>query len=440
MQKRRLFVSIICMICLFGMVKPVLAQSPSLTGEGRRESSDSLSIYIATAIRNNPSVISEYNAYKAQVAGACGAGTLGDPTLQVGVFPKAMQHVNGKQIATFTVMQMFPWFGTLKAGRESMEYRAESAYQKFRADGIALAYDVQKQWYAILSTQEKIKAVKGKLDLLSDIVKLTTLTYSTQNAGRNSKMSDQLRLEAERHNLEEQAASLADQLRLQRQQLNLVMHRDADTPLSMPDTIALREMPEVSLQDIEANDPLLQKATADGKAYDAQERLASSKGKPTISVGLEYMLNGKVDMPVMPSMNGNDMLMPMVTVSLPIYRKKINMERQAAKYNKVSTEYSYQSRQDNIRSEYLSICQRAADVKRKVELYDKEVDLLDRTLSLMATEYSAGTTTLTDILETNRQYIDYALKKAEAYANYNTLVAECEKLASRYDCAQRFSK
>lgn len=418
-------------LCLIGLSLSLLSIVRPLKAQ------DSLSTYIAAAIRNNPAVISEYNAYKAQVSSACGAGILGDPTLQVGVFPKAMQHVNGKQIATFTLMQMFPWFGTLKAGRENMEYLAESSYQKFRADGIALAYDVQKKWYNILATQEKIKAVNGKIDLLKDIVKLSSLTYTTQSAGRNAKMSDQLRLEAERHSLEEQVASLTDQLRLQRQQLNIIMHRDAESPLSIPDTIILREMPDISLQDIEANDPLLQKATADGKAYDAQERLAVNKGKPTISIGLEYMLNGKVDMPVMPSMNGNDMLMPMVTVSLPIYRKKINMEKQAAKYNKVSTEYSYQSRQDNIRSEYLSIAQRASDVKRKVRLYDKEVDILGRTLSLMTTEYSTGTTTLTEILETNRQYIDYALKKAEAYASFNTLVAEYEKLASRHDLAEK---
>lgn len=399
---------------------------------------DSLATYIAAAIRSNPAVMGEYNAYKARVVGACGAGTLGDPTLQVGVFPKAMQHVNGKQIATFTVMQMFPWFGTLRAGRENMEQQAESAYQRFRADGIALAYDVQRQWYQILATQEKIKAVKSRMGLLDDIVRLSQLTYKTQSSGRNARMSDLLRLEAERHSLEEQQASLADELQLQRRQLNLVMHRDADATLVLPDTIVLREMPDVAWDDIERNDPLLLKAVADGKAYEAQRRLAVAKGRPTISVGLEYMLNGRVDRPVMPSMNGNDMLMPMLTVSLPVYRRKVNMERAAAEYNRAGTAYAYESRRDDLRSEYLGIVQREAELRRKVELYDKQVALLDRTLTLMATEYAAGTTTLTDMIETNRQYIDYALKKAEAYAAYNTLVAEWEKMASRYDYAERF--
>ncbi len=408
-----------------------------ITIGAQAQPSDSLSTYIAAAIRNNPAVIGGYNAYKAQVMSACGAGSLNDPTIQVGVFPKSMQHVNGKQIATFTIMQMFPWFGTLKAGRENMEYKAESAYQKFRADGIALAYDVQKQWYAMLATQEKIKAVKGKISLLEDIKKLALLTYKTQSRMRNAKMSDQLRLEAEEQNLEEQIASLEAKAALQRQQFNIVMHRDANAPLVVPDTIALREMPSISWNDIEAQDPLLQKSVADGKAFEAQERLATNMGKPTFSVGLQYMLNGKVMNPKMENMNGMDMVMPMVTVSVPIYRRKIYMSKEAAKLNKISTDYAYQNRQDALKSEYLSIGQRAEDVKRKVELYDKEVKILDRTLSLMNTEYATGSTSLTDILETNRQYIDYALKKAEAYADYNTLVAEYEKMASRYDYATR---
>jgi outer membrane protein TolC len=403
----------------------------------KAQTPDSLATYIAAAIRNNPTVISGYNAYKAQVMNACGAGSLNDPTIQVGVFPKSMQHVNGKQIATFTIMQMFPWFGTLKAGRENMEYKAESAYQKFRADGIALAYDVQKQWYAMLATQEKIKAVKGKIGLLEDIKKLALLTYKTQDRMRNAKMSDQLRLEAEEQNLQEQVESFEAKLALQRQQFNIVMHRDADAPLVVPDTIVLREMPTVSWNDIEAQDPLLQKSVADGKAFEAQKRLATNMGKPTFSVGLQYMLNGKVMNPKMESMNGMDMVMPMVTVSVPIYRRKINMSKEAAKFNKISTDYTYQSREDALKSEYLGIEQRAEDVKRKVALYDKEVGILDHTLSLMNTEYATGSTTLTDILETNRQYIDYALKKAEAYADYNTIVAEYEKMASRYDYATR---
>lgn len=398
---------------------------------------DSLATYIVAAIRNNPAVMGAYRAYEAQVMGACGEGQLSDPTVNVGVYPSPMQHVNVKQLATVSVMQMFPWFGTLKAGRQMMEYKAEAAYQKFREDGIALAFDVQRQWYAMLATQEKVKSVRAKLRLLKDIEQVALYQYKSPTMARGGKMSDQLRLQAEEARLEEQVASLEDELRLQRQQFNLVMHRDADSPLVVPDTLVMREMPVVSWAEVERNSPRLNRLLADGKAFEAQGEKAKGMGRPMVGVGLQYMLNGKVDMPMMADMNGNDMLMPMFSVTLPIYRRRVNAARKSAALMRQSTEYGYQSAQDALRADYLAIERRAADEQRKLALYDKEVGILDNTLRLMATEYANGTTSLTDILQTTREQIDYALRQAEARARYNTVVAEYEKLASRHDYAER---
>jgi len=51
-------------------------------------------------------------------------------------------------------------------------------------------------------------------------------------------------------------------------------------------------------------------------------------------------------------------------------------------------------------------------------------------LQLMAGEYAAGTTTLSDILQTEREQLNYAFSHAEAQAQYNMIVADFEKLAS----------
>lgn len=68
-----------------------------------------------------------------------------------------------------------------------------------------------------------------------------------------------------------------------------------------------------------------------------------------------------------------------------------------------------------------------------VPFYDRETELLDKTLQLMRDEYANGSTSLTDILQTLREKVDYDLLKAEAYAQYNGLVAEMERLAVSRD-------
>lgn len=399
------------------------------TGIDHKE--DSLAVYIAEAIRNNPALKSEYQAYQAQMANAQGTGVLSDPQLSVGLFPQAMHHVNGKQLATITIMQMFPWFGTLKAGREQMEYKAQEAYQKFREKSLSTAFNVEKQWYSILATQEKVKAVKQKRALLNDIKKVAIYLYKNYTAGRDTKMSDQLRLDAEDERLKEQTESLETQLTLQKQQFNITLHRQPNAALSLPDSIPLRQMPTFNWTEIERNNPKLAQYSAIQKAFKSQEEQTRAKGMPMIGVGLQYMLNGKVDMPMMPNMNGKDMVMPMVSVTIPIYRKKITSAIHSAQLMERSAAYNYQSQLDALQSTYLSIEQRADDIKRKLKLYESEMSLLNRTLELMQKEYATGATSLTDILQTTRESIDYDLLKAEANAQYNTITAEAIQLLAR---------
>ena len=66
----------------------------------------------------------------------------------------------------------------------------------------------------------------------------------------------------------------------------------------------------------------------------------------------------------------------------------------------------------------------------KIDLYAKQQDLSRSTYQLMIREFSAGTTSLTDIIQLERQLLDYSLKKSEAVAGYNTLIAGLEKLVS----------
>ena len=394
--------------------------SAHATGIDNKE--DSLAVYIAEAIRNNPGLKSEYQAYQAQMANVQGAGVLSDPQLSVGL---------GKQRTTITIMQMFPWFGTLKAGREQMEYKAQEAYQKFREKSLSLAFDVEKQWYSILATQEKVKSVKQKRALLNDIKKVAIYLYKNYTAGRNTKMSDQLRLDAEEERLKEQTESLETQLTLQKQQFNITLHRQPDIALSLPDSIPLRQMPTFNWTEIERNNPKLAQYSAIQKAFKSQEEQARAKGMPIIGVGLQYMLNGKVDMPMEPNMNGKDMVMPMVSVTIPVYRKKITSAIRSAQLMGRSAAYNYQSQLDALQSTYLSIEQRADDIKRKLKLYESEVSLLNRTLELMQKEYATGAASLTDILQTTRESIDYDLLKAEANAQYNTITAEAIQLLAR---------
>ena len=403
------------------------------------QAQDSLQTYIKAALRGNPEVMARWHAYEAAMEAVCPAGALGDPELSLNFYPKPMMLVNGRQVLSVSLMQMFPWFGTMKAAKHEKAWQAEVLWQRYREGGIQLAYDVEQQWFAMLVTREKLAATYEHLRLFKDIGELAVYQYKNSTSGmKGSRMSDQYRLQAEQLKLEEQTESLESKLKLQQMQFNLLLHRQPESPLVLPDSITLAEMPVVEWAEIERQHPNLLTLQAQGEQYEAESEKARRMGLPMVGVGVQYMLNKeRTDGMVMPDMNGMDMWMGMLKVTLPIYRHKVKAQRRAAELMKQTADESYLRQVDVLRSQLLDIGQRAEDVLRKMRLYRRDMDILHQTVQLMTAEYAAGTTTLSDILQTEREQLDYAFKYAEAQAQYNLIVAEFEKLASIQDYSTR---
>ena len=403
-----------------------------LTATAVQAQTDSLQTYIQAALRENPEVMARWHAYEAAVEAVCPAGTLGDPELSLNFYPKPMTQVGGRQVLSVSLMQMFPWFGAMKAAKHEKAWQAEAIWQRYREGGIQLAFDVEQLWYKMLVTREKLASTREHQKLLNDITELAVYKYKSSTSGmKGTRMSDQYRLQAEQLKLEEQAESLEALLKLQQEQFNLLLHRDAASPLVLPDTITLTTMPIVEWAEIERSHPGLLTLQAQGEQAAAQGEKARRMGMPMVGVGVQYMLNKeRTDAMAMPDMNGMDMWMGMLKVTLPIYRHKIKAQRRAAELMEQTANESYQRQVDVLRSQLLSIGQRADDIKRKMTLYRRDMDILSQTLQLMTGEYAAGTTTLSDILQTEREQLNYAFSHAEARAQYNMVVAEFERLAS----------
>ena len=96
------------------------------------QEADSLGHYLEIAAKNNPGLNADFLTYKASLEKVPQAGAWPTPQLDIGFFLQPMELVGGEQIAEFTLMQMFPWFGTKKATQTEATHMAKMAYEKFR--------------------------------------------------------------------------------------------------------------------------------------------------------------------------------------------------------------------------------------------------------------------------------------------------------------------
>jgi len=128
------------------------------------------------------------------------------------------------------------------------------------------------------------------------------------------------------------------------------------------------------------------------------------------------------------SMNGKDMIMPMVTVTLPIYRKKFNAMQSEVKLLKSATELNFKATANALQAEHYEALQLYQDAERRIKLYENQSQLAQKTLDIMIKSFSASGSGLSDILRIRQQMLDYETRKVEAITDFNTSIAWLKRL------------
>ena len=463
------------------------------------QTTDSLSYYLETAARNNPSVNSSFALYKASLEKIPQAGAFSDPELEMGFFFKPMEQLSGKQVADFTLMQMFPWFGTRKAARSEATEMARMAYEQFRESRNNLFYEVKSQWYQLNNLNEQYKNTAANLALLKQLEQLALNRYTASSSpgvpvssaatspvisplpqatvnngmgsmenmtpspapaspggskamsgmgsnmggspmgiGSSGSMADVLRIQIEMAELENNLEALLSNRKAAEARFNSLLNRDQSLPVQTSDSLTQKLFSvkdNAVLDSIILSNPMLSMLEAEANAYKAKAEMDKKMSLPMFGIGLQYSIIAKrseemARMSGMGNMNGMDMVMPMVKISIPIFRRKYNALQRESRHYRQASELKYEDTLNQLHAEYIALKQQLADASRKIDLYAKQQDLSRSTWQLMIREFSAGTTSLTDIIQLERQLLDYSLKKSEAVAEYNTLVAGLEKLVS----------
>ena len=148
--------------------------------------SDSLNHYLVIAARNNPSVLQKFYEYKAALQKVPQVGGLPDPEFNVGVFIQPMELVEGKQVADLRLMQMFPWFGTLKAAKDEMSLMANAKFEAFRDAKLEVFLDVKRTWNELQKIQKETQTSEKNLEILHTIERLTLVRFkATPTGGSN---------------------------------------------------------------------------------------------------------------------------------------------------------------------------------------------------------------------------------------------------------------
>jgi outer membrane protein TolC len=445
---------------------------------------DSLYKYLEIAAKNNSIVLQKFSEYKAALQKIPQASSLSDPELSVGVFLSPMELVNGNQVADIRLMQMFPWFGVLKNAKDEMSLMAKAKFELFRDAKLQVCYDVQRNWYELYKIQKDISISEKNLEILKIIERLalvkfksapsessgsalsnpgispvsaadnktgtsgmqtmgsiqgsTGITVSNQtspsmqtgpmgNSSTSSRLTDIYRIQIETGDLENNISLLKNQRNTITAQFNTYLNRPVRTHVFTYENIATDSL-HLSLiavsDSIQANNPMLSMLDYEKQSFEAREKMVSRMGYPMVGLGLNYSLISKTQFPMgLPSMNGKDMIMPMLIVTLPVYRKKYNAMINESELLETAAALNYQATSNSLQAEYYQAVQLYQDAQRRIKLYDNQYQLASKSLDLMLKSFSVSNSELIDVLRVRQQTLDYEFKQVEAIADFNTAIA-----------------
>ena len=202
------------------------------------------------------------------------------------------------------------------------------------------------------------------------------------------------------------------------------------------------DIPDIPLallpDSIDARNPMLAMIDYEKKALDARERMAKGMGLPMTGLGVSYAPIGRSAMSAS-EMNGRDMIMPMISITLPIYRKKYRAMREEASLMQNAASLNRRATATGLQTDYYEALRMYDDAQSRRELYQTQFTLASRSLDLVLKGYSAATADLTDVLRLQQQALDYHLGMVDAVADRNIAVARLNQLMASEPTSQNSS-
>jgi outer membrane protein TolC len=257
-------------------------------------------------------------------------------------------------------------------------------------------------------------------------VQSSTMGSSSGSSG----LSDVYRIQIEIGDLQNNIALLKNQWNSISAQFNSYLNRPPDSPVYLPDTL-IAENFILSLTPLSdstlADNPMLGMFQYEQQSLEARKRMVTRMSYPMLGVGLNYSFISKSNMSTS-SMNGKDMIMPMVTATLPIYRKKYKAMQNEADLLRLATSQNYYATANSLKTDYYQAMQLYLDAQRRVKLYAEQYELASKTFDIMLKSYASTSVDLTDILRVRQQTLDYEYKQIEAIADYNTSIDWIKRL------------
>jgi outer membrane protein TolC len=383
--------------------------------------------YFKIAAENNPGLQAMHKEYEAALQKVPQVSTLPDPTFSLGYFISPVETRVGPQQAKFSLTQMFPWFGTLKAQGNVAALMAEAKFQNFIDARNRLYFQVASAYYPLYELKDFVRIEQENISILESYKTIATQKFKNGTG----TMVDVLRVDIMLKDAQTNLTILRDKEKPLLTTFNKLLNRPENELVQISETLNAEIIADSYRKDsLIAANPKLKALDLKLQASQAAEIVAQKQGLPKLGIGLDYVLVGERTDISMPD-NGKNVLMPMVSISIPIFRAKYNASVKEAQLLQESYTLQKQEVTNTLFSEYEMVWFQVQQQLQLISLYQQQIQTSQQSLNLLFTSFGNSGKEFEEVLRMQQQLLKYQKMSATALVQYHIAIERINYITSK---------
>ncbi len=388
----------------------------------------SLSDYLAYAALNNPALEAAFNHWKASLEQVPQVKALPDPRFTYRYYIREVETRVGPQRNSLQLAQTFPWLSKLKLRGGAAMDAADAASQQFQAEKLKLFRQVKDAYYDFYYLGRAISITKENLRLLEHVESVVRARYRAGTA----EHPDLIRVQVELGKLSDRMRSLIDMKSPVEAHLAALLNLPAEKILPLPTEI---EPAEISASDQDLidwaieNNPQLKTLEAQVTRSKKNIQLAQQEYIPDVTLGLTWIDTGNRLSTPKPSDSGQDAVIAMASVNVPIWFDRIKAGVRQARFRHVAASKLKADKTNSLIAELKLASYRYRDAQGKINLYRKVLlPKAEESLKVNEAAYRSGKVSFSDLVDAQRILLEFQLTLERALADRAKQLAKLDML------------
>jgi outer membrane protein TolC len=372
-----------------------------------------LQSYIQEAEANNPEIQAFELRYNIAEEKVNEANWIPNTEVSAGYFVSEPETRVGAQRARIGVKQMLPWFGTITARENYATAMADAEYVDITIAKRKLALSVAQSYYSLYSIRAKQAVLDENIQLLETYKQLA---LTSVEVGKASAV-DVLRLQIRQNELQQQKEVLEEEFTAEQTAFNNLLNRESMMTVDVVSEMEIpQEDPFYSNDALSLNPELLKY----DKLYESvaqSELLNQRESLPMIGFGLDYLpVTERRDVNF--SDNGKDVLMPMVSVSIPIFNNRYKSISKQNELRQQEIETQREQRLNVLESAFAKAQSQRNQARIAYSTQDRNLKQAQDAEEILVKNYETGTIDFNDVLDIQELQLKFQMNQIDSVQMY----------------------